>query len=62
MAYRVIETFADLQDENYVYNPCDEYPRTGTIVSRERYAELSGSDNKIGKPLIEKIAEKKKKK
>ena len=61
MAYKVLIAFADLQDENYVYNPGDDYPREGTIVSKERYAELSGSDNLMGKPLIEKVDKKKKK-
>lgn len=61
MAYKVIEGFADLQDEAYIYSPGDEYPREGTIVSRERYAELASSDNKIGRPLIERVDKKKKK-
>ena len=61
MAYKVLIAFADLQDENYVYNPGDDYPREGTIVSKERYAELSGSDNLMRKPLIEKVDKKKKK-
>lgn len=61
MAYKVLNAFADLQDDSYVYNVGDEYPREGTIVSRERYAELSGSDNRQGKPLIERIDKKKKK-
>ena len=60
MAYKVLIAFADLQDDNFVYNPGDEYPREGVIVSKERFAELSGSDNKIGQPLI--AADKKKKK
>lgn len=60
--YKVLIAFADLQDDNYVYNPGDEYPRQGTIVSKDRYAELSGPDNKMGKPLIEKVGDKKKKK
>lgn len=61
MAYKVLSAFADLQDDSYVYNVGDEYPREGTIVSRERYAELSGSDNRQGRPLIERIDKKKKK-
>lgn len=58
---KVLIAFADLQDDNYVYNPGDEYPREGVIVSKDRLAELSGSDNLLGKPLIEKVDKKKKK-
>lgn len=50
--YRVIEVFTDLQDSNYRYNVGDEYPRTGYKPSAKRIAELSGSSNKRGKPLI----------
>lgn len=53
MAYKVIYPFADLLDDNYIYQPGDEFPRQGVIVKPERYAELEGSKNKIGKPLIE---------
>lgn len=58
--YKVIKHFFDLQDctktkENAIYheyNVGDEYPRKGLEVSAERIAELSGSDNKQGEPLI----------
>ena len=50
--HKVIEKFADLQDNSYVYNIGDQFPREGTIVGAARIAELSGSDNKLGKPLI----------
>lgn len=53
MKYKVIYPFADLLDDNYIYNPGDEFPREGVIVGAERLAELAGSNNKIGKPLIE---------
>ena len=57
--YKVIKRFADLQDNNYIYDPadasCNTYPRKGLKVSDERIAELSGKDNKQGAPLIEKI-------
>ncbi len=55
--YKVIHTFADLQDGNKVYRVGDVYPHEG--VSEERIIELAGSENKIGVPLIEKVAEKK---
>lgn len=53
MNYRVICTFADLQDSDYVYRVGDNYPRGNTKVAKERIEELLGSRNKIGKPLIE---------
>lgn len=51
--YRVIQKFADLHDDNYIYSPGDVFPREGVIVSKERYAELASKKNKIGMPLIE---------
>lgn len=60
--YKVIAYFTDLQDNNHVYNPadpsCNTYPREGLKPTDERIAELSGKDNKQGKPLIEKVEEK----
>ena len=50
--YRVIEVFTDLQDSNYHYNVGDEYPRTGYKPSAKRIDELSGANNKRGKPVI----------
>lgn len=35
----------------------DIFPREGVKVADERLAELSGSDNKRGIPLIEKVEE-----
>lgn len=61
MPYRVISAFADLQDNGHVYEVGDEYPREGMVISKERFAELSSSDNKRGIPLIEKVTAKKKK-
>jgi hypothetical protein len=55
--YKVLHLFADLTDKNHVYNPGDVYPRKGIDVSDERIAELSGSNNKQGIPLIEKMPE-----
>ena len=57
--YKVIKLFADLQDANHVYNVGDEYPRKGVNVTDERIAELAGSTNKQGCPLIEPIKEEK---
>lgn len=50
--YRVIEVFTDLQDNNYHYSVGDEYPRAGYKPSAKRIDELSGANNKRGKPLI----------
>lgn len=60
--FKVIYRFADLQDDNHVYEVGDKYPRDGYEVADSRIAELSGNGNKIGKPLIEKVVEKKPKK
>ena len=56
--YKVIHEFADLQNGNKVYKVGDDFSSEG--VSEERLAELSGTANKIGVPLIEKAAEPKK--
>lgn len=55
--YKVIAYFTDLQDNNHEYNVGDTYPRKGLEVKPERIEELAGSDNKQGKPLIEKAEE-----
>ena len=52
MRYIAITRFADLQDGRRIYEAGDEYPRPGFSVSAERLAELAGSDNRMGKPLI----------
>jgi hypothetical protein len=59
--YKVIKYFTDLQDNNHPYNAGDIFPRSGMEVSAERLAELSGSENKQGVPLIQLVEEKKKK-
>lgn len=56
--YKVIKHFCDLQDKNYSYNEGDVFPRKGLEVSEERLAELAGSDNKQGRPLIELVSKK----
>ena len=59
--YTVIKHFTDLQDNNHPYYVGDEFPRKGnTAVTEERFAELSGSDNKQGVPLIAEVKEEKK--
>lgn len=56
MSYKVLTTFADLQDNRFVYKAGDTFPRDGAKVSADRLKELSGPSNKLGKPLI--VAEK----
>ena len=57
--YRVISRFADLSDFSHIYEVGDSYPRKGLSPSPERIAELMGSKNKVGKPLIEEVEIKK---
>ena len=58
--YKVIESFTDLQDNNYVYYVGDTFPRNGVEVDAERIAELASYKNRRGVPLIEEIVEKQK--
>ena len=51
--YKVIYPFADLLDDNHTYNVGDTFPRDGVIVKKERYEELAGPNNKIGRALIQ---------
>lgn len=51
--YKVIVKFKDLQDDSYIYNAGDEFPREGLKVSKKRFNELSSDKNRRGKPLIE---------
>ena len=53
--YKVIKFFHDLQDNKHAYNVGDVFPREGVEASAERIAELSGTENKQGCPLIEKV-------
>lgn len=51
--YKVVKYFTDLHDNEYPYNVGDIFPHEGIEVTEERLAELAGSDNKQGTPLIE---------
>lgn len=55
---KVIYKFADLMDENHIYEVGDKYPRDGYKPTQKRVEELKGSDNKIGRPLIKEDPEK----
>ena len=47
--------FADRQDGNRIYEAGEQFPRFGLSVTDERIAELMGSDNRAGYPLIKRI-------
>lgn len=55
--YITIKLFTDLQDDNWLYNVGDVYPRKGLNVTESRIKELSSANNRQGKPLIKKIEE-----
>lgn len=58
--YKVIVKFKDLQDSTgHIYEVGDTFPHKGMEVDDARIAELAGSKNKIGKPIIEKVRVKK---
>lgn len=56
--FKVIKAFSDGQDNMYVYNVGDDYPRKGYEPTKERVEGLLGTGNKQGTPLIESIVEK----
>ena len=60
MTYKVVKFFHDLQDNDHPYNVGDTFPRSGAVVSESRLAELAGSGNKQGVPLIQVVQEEKK--
>ena len=57
MGYVVINRFVDLQDNRHNYREGDVYPREGKKVSNKRKAELAGTNNRRGIPLIAKTEE-----
>ena len=58
MAYKVIKSFVDLQDNNYRYRVGDTFPHANKTVSEERLAELASGENKLRQPLIKAVVEK----
>ncbi len=58
--YKVLEFFTDLQDGNHAYQPNDEFPRAGIKVTKTRLAELAGTENRRGTPLIKEVPTEKK--
>jgi len=55
--YKAIVRFKDLKDDKYVYEAGDTFPRKGKRVSKARLAELLGSENRRGMPVIEEVEE-----
>lgn len=55
MNYEVIKYFIDLQDNGYVYNIGDIFPRDGFIVNEARLKELSTNKNRQCVPLIKPV-------
>lgn len=58
MKYKVIKHFTDLHDNGYPYGVGDTFPRQGLSVTEGRLAELAGSENRQGMPLIQLVEEK----
>ena len=52
MTYKVVKKFTDLQDNCHVYNVGDAFPRIGVYATEKRIAQLAGSENRQGQPLI----------
>lgn len=50
--YKVVKSFTDLQDNGFAYGVGDIFPHSGLTVSEQRFAELAGSNNRQGTPLI----------
>ena len=57
MIYRALIRFCDRQDNMFMYEAGEVYPRPGMSVSDGRLAELAGSDNRMGYPLIKAVPE-----
>lgn len=63
--YEVIKEFYDLTDGKpvkggeiyYKYSVGETYPRKGKKASKARIEELSGTENKLGTPLIKETEE-----
>ncbi len=55
MAYKVIKYFQDIQDNNYEYEPNDDYPRKGLTVLPSRLKELSTTANRRKEILIKEV-------
>lgn len=55
MAYTVIKSFTDMQDNNFLYKEGDTFPREGFDVLPSRIKELETTANRRGEILIKEI-------
>ena len=55
--YKVLIEFADTLDNKHLYHAGDNYPREGYKPENKRISELSTDKNKLGKAVIEVVAE-----
>lgn len=54
--YKVVMDFRDAEDDNKLYQSGENYPKpSNKKVTQKRLDELAGSENKIGKAVIEKV-------
>lgn len=58
MEYKVIEKFIDLEDNRRLYEVGQPYPREGLVVTEERLEALSTSNNRVGRPFIKAVENK----
>lgn len=59
--YKVVKSFTDLQDNNYLYKENDTYPRKGLDVLPSRVKELATKANRRGEILIVEVEDEPKK-
>ena len=52
MIYKVINRFADIEDNYYTYEVGDTFPHSGVTPSEKRINDLLTKNNLQGKPLI----------
>lgn len=57
MAYKVIKSFTDMLDRNFLYKEGDTYPRKGLDVLPSRLKELATNANRRGETLIKEVEE-----
>jgi len=57
MAYKVINDFIDIKDNNARYQVGDDYPRGDSKPSKKRLDELSQSHPKYKRSFIEEVKE-----
>lgn len=55
--YKVVKSFTDLQDNDYLYKENDTYPRKGFDVLPSRIKELATTANRRGEILIKEVEE-----